>query len=50
MALIDYPDLDTLGLDNRRAIDRFAQEQGRPTLLRMMLAYSPPAQEAMDGL
>jgi uncharacterized peroxidase-related enzyme len=50
MALIDYPDLDTLDPENRRAIDRFTEEQGRPTLLRMMLAYSPPAQEAMDGL
>jgi hypothetical protein len=48
MALIDYPDLGTIDAQNRAAIDRFAREHGRPTLLRMMLAYSPPAQEAMN--
>ncbi|MEV6605761.1 carboxymuconolactone decarboxylase family protein [Kutzneria sp. NPDC051319] len=50
MALIEYPDLGTLAEDNRKAIEHFTSEHGRPTLLRMMLAYSPPAQEAMDGL
>ena len=50
MALIDYPDLDRIDAENREAIDRFAREHGRPTLLRMMLAYSPPAQEAMNDL
>jgi uncharacterized peroxidase-related enzyme len=50
MALIDYPDLDQIDAKNREAIERFAAEHGRPTLLRMMLAYSPPAQEAMNDL
>jgi uncharacterized peroxidase-related enzyme len=50
MALIDYPDLDQVDAKNREAIERFAREHGRPTLLRMMLAYSPPAQEAMNDL
>jgi uncharacterized peroxidase-related enzyme len=50
MALIDYPDLDAIDPENRAAIDRFAREHGRPTLLRMMLAYSPPAQAAMNDL
>jgi hypothetical protein len=50
MALIDYPDLDRIDAKNREAIERFAREHGRPTLLRMMLAYSPPAQEAMNDL
>ena len=34
----------------RAAIDRFARERGRPTLLRLMLASSRPAQEAMNDL
>ncbi len=50
MALIDYPDLTTVDEDNRKAIEHFTEEHGRPTLLRMMLAYSPPAQQAMDGM
>jgi uncharacterized peroxidase-related enzyme len=50
MALIDYPGLDRVDAKNREAIERFAREHGRPTLLRMMLAYSPPAQEAMNDL
>jgi uncharacterized peroxidase-related enzyme len=50
MALIDYPDPDRIDAKNREAIERFAREHGRPTLLRMMLAYSPPAQEAMNDL
>jgi len=50
MALIDYPDLGRIDAENRAAIDRFAREHGRPTLLRMMLAYSPPVQEAMNDL
>jgi uncharacterized peroxidase-related enzyme len=50
MALIDYPDLTTLDDDSRAAIEHFTDEHGRPTLLRLMLAYSPPAQSAMDGL
>jgi hypothetical protein len=50
MALIDYPDLDRVDAKNREAIECFAREHGRPTLLRMMLAYSPPVQEAMNDL
>jgi AhpD family alkylhydroperoxidase len=50
MALIPYPDPDTIGGADRAAIDHFASEHGRPTLLRIMLSYSPPAQQAMDGL
>jgi uncharacterized peroxidase-related enzyme len=50
VALIGYPDLSRIDAENRAAIDHFAREHGRPTLLRMMLAYSPPAQEAMNDL
>ena len=50
MALIDYIDLADLNDTDRKAIEHFTSEHGRPTLLRMMLAYSPPAQEAMDAL
>ena len=50
MALIPYPDPETISETDRAAIDHFANEHGRPTLLRMMLAYSSPAQQAMDGL
>jgi hypothetical protein len=37
-------------VEYRAAIDRSARERGRPTLLRLMLAYSPPAQKAMNDL
>lgn len=50
MALIPYPDPDTIDEADRAAIDHFASEHGRPTLLRMMLSYSSPAQQAMDAL
>ena len=50
MALIPYPDPDAIDEADRAAIDHFASEQGRPTLLRIMLSYSPPAQQAMDAL
>ena len=50
MALIPYPNPDTIDEADRAAIDHFAAEHGRPTLLRVMLSYSPPAQQAMDGL
>ena len=40
MALIDYPDLDRIDAKNREAIERFAREHGRPTLLRMPAASS----------
>jgi hypothetical protein len=47
MALIPYPDPGTIDEAGRAAIDHFANEHGRPTLLRIMLSYSSPAQQAM---
>ncbi len=50
MALIPYPDPGTIDEAGRAAIDHFPNEHGRPTLLRIMLSYSSPAQQAMDAL
>jgi uncharacterized peroxidase-related enzyme len=50
MAVIPYPAQESIDPENRAAIDHFANEHGRPTLLRIMLSYSPPAQQAMDSL
>jgi alkylhydroperoxidase family enzyme len=50
MALIPYPDPGTIDEATHAAIDHFASEHGRPTLLRIMLSYSSPAQQAMDAL
>ncbi len=50
MALIPYPDADNIDAESQAAIDNFARDHGRPTLLRQMLAWSPPALEAMDDL
>jgi len=50
MALIPYPDADNIDAESQAAIDNFANDHGRPTLLRQLLAWSPPALEAMDDL
>lgn len=50
MALIPYPDADSIDEESQAAIDNFANDHGRPTLLRQLLAWSPPALEAMDDL
>lgn len=50
MALIPYPELDDLTDDLRDYFERFSLEHGRPSLLRLMMAWSPPASRAMDGL
>jgi len=50
MALIPYPDADSIDEESQAAIDNFAKDHGRPTLLRQLLAWSPPALEAMDDL
>ena len=50
MALIPYPSADVIDEESQAAIDKFAKDHGRPTLLRQMLAWSPPALEAMDDL
>ena len=50
MALIPYPDADSIDEESQAAIDNFAKDHGRPTLLRHILAWSPPALEAMDDL
>ncbi|WP_420437987.1 carboxymuconolactone decarboxylase family protein [Candidatus Poriferisodalis sp.] len=50
MALIPYPDADSIDAEAQAAIDSFAKDHGRPTLLRQILAWSPPALEAMEDL
>ena len=50
MALIPYPNPDDIDEESQAAIDNFANDHGRPTLLRQILAWSPPALEAMDDL
>jgi uncharacterized peroxidase-related enzyme len=50
MALIPYPDLDSIPAAVRDHIEHFASDHGRPTLLRWMLAWSPPASAAVDAL
>ncbi|MEM7271466.1 MAG: carboxymuconolactone decarboxylase family protein [Actinomycetota bacterium] len=50
MALIPYPEADSIDPESQAAIDKFANDHGRPTLLRQLLAWSPPALEAMDDL
>lgn len=50
MALIPYPSADSIDAESQAAIDNFAKDHGRPTLLRQLLAWSPPALEAMDDL
>jgi len=50
MALIPYPDLDRLDPEVRELIEHFTREHGRPTLVRWMLAYFPPALRAVDAM
>lgn len=50
MALIPYPDLESIPEAVREHIEHFARDHGRPTLLRWMLAWSPPASAAIDAL
>jgi len=50
MALVPYPDPDAIDEESQAAIDKFAKDHGRPTLLRQLLAWSPPSLEAMDDL
>jgi len=50
MALIPYPELETIPTEVREHIEHFARDHGRPTLLRWMLAWSPPASAAVDAL
>ncbi len=50
MALIPYPDLAELDEDVRTAVADFEQAHGRPSLLRRMLAWFPPALGAADHL
>lgn len=47
MALVPYP--DNVAAEPRQMIDRFEAEHGRPSLLRQMLAWFPPALAALDG-
>ena len=50
MALIPYPELDAIPAEVREHIEHFARDHGRPTLLRWMLGWSPPASAAVDAL
>jgi uncharacterized peroxidase-related enzyme len=50
MALIPYPELGDIPDDVRTHIEHFARDHGRPTLLRWMLAWSPPASAGVDAL
>jgi uncharacterized peroxidase-related enzyme len=47
MALLPYP--ERVSDDARDMIERFAIEHGRPSLLRRMLAWYPPALAAVDA-
>jgi len=50
MSLIPYPEIETLDAEARELIERFTREHGRPTLVRWMLAYFPPALRAIDAM
>jgi uncharacterized peroxidase-related enzyme len=50
MALIPYPDLADLDDEVSRAVADFEQAHGRPSLLRRMLAWFPPALVAADHM
>jgi len=50
MALIRYPEHSDLAPEALAAIEHFEKDHGRPTLLRSMLAWSPPALDAMELL
>lgn len=50
MALIPYPQLDSLAPEARAQIEHFSQEHGRPTLVRLMLAWYPPALKVIDTM
>lgn len=50
MALIRYPEHSDLAPEALAAIEHFEKDHGRPTLLRSMMAWSPPALDAMEML
>ncbi|HVA23899.1 MAG TPA: hypothetical protein VMW62_05845 [Chloroflexota bacterium] len=50
MALIPYPVPDELPPEARAQIEHFSQEHGRPTLVRWMLSWYPPALAAIDNM
>lgn len=50
MALIPYPEMDQLDPEVRGPIEAFSKEHGRPTLVRWMLAWFPPALKGIDTL
>jgi uncharacterized peroxidase-related enzyme len=50
MALIPYPDPADLDDDGRNAVADFEQAHGRPSLLRRMLAWFPPALGVADRM
>lgn len=50
MALIRYPEHGDLAPDALAAIKHFEEDHGRPTLLRSMMAWSPPGLAAMELL
>lgn len=49
MALIPYPDVEQLPPEVRAQIEHFTQEHGRPSLVRLMLAWFPAALQAIDA-
>jgi uncharacterized peroxidase-related enzyme len=50
VALIPYPDLASVGDDVNKAVSDFEQAHGRPSLLRRMLAWFPPALAVADRM
>ncbi len=50
MALIEYPEADSLSDAARGEIERFETTHRRPSLLRRMLAWFPPALGVADAL
>lgn len=50
MALLPYPQYDELSPHVRAKIEHFTAEHDRPSLVRWMLAWFPPALRGIDEL
>lgn len=50
MALLPYPDRESLPADVKSIVTHFENEHGRPSLLRLILAQFPAGLGALDGL
>jgi uncharacterized peroxidase-related enzyme len=50
VALLPYPEMGDLNEETRDLIGHFETEHGRPSLLRRMLAWFPPALNVADAM